>query len=76
MGTRRFTRLTNAFIKKWENHLAAVACWFAFYNFSAGFTNCCGDPGYGCRDRGPRMERAGTVSLSLCADGLRLSAWL
>ena len=33
MSNRRFTRLTNAFSKKWENHWAAVACWFAFYNF-------------------------------------------
>jgi hypothetical protein len=33
MSVRRFTRLTNAFSKKWENHWAAVACWFAFYNF-------------------------------------------
>jgi len=33
MGVRRFTRLTNAFSKKWENHWAAVSCWFAFYNF-------------------------------------------
>ncbi len=33
MGTRRFTRLTNAFSKKFENHWAAVACWFTFYNF-------------------------------------------
>ena len=33
MGTRRFTRLTNAFSKKWENHWAAVALWFAFFNF-------------------------------------------
>jgi len=33
MGLRRFTRLTNAFSKKRENHWAAVACWFAFYNF-------------------------------------------
>lgn len=33
MGTRRFTRLTNAFSKKWENHWAAVALWMAFYNF-------------------------------------------
>jgi len=33
MGVRRFTRLTNAFSKKWENHWAAVAVWFAFYNF-------------------------------------------
>ena len=33
MSIRRFTRLTNAFSKKWENHWAAVALWFAFYNF-------------------------------------------
>lgn len=33
MAVRRFTRLTNAFPKKWENHWAAVALWFAFYNF-------------------------------------------
>jgi len=33
MGLRRFTRLTNAFSKKWENHWAVVACWFAVYNF-------------------------------------------
>ena len=33
MGLRRFTRLTNAFSKKWENHWAAISCWFAFYNF-------------------------------------------
>ncbi len=33
MGTRRFTRLTNAFSKTFEHHWAAVACWFAFYNF-------------------------------------------
>jgi transposase-like protein/IS1 family transposase len=33
MSVRRFTRLTNAFSKKWENHWAAVAVWFTFYNF-------------------------------------------
>jgi hypothetical protein len=33
VSNRRFTRLTNAFSKTWENHWAAVACWFAFYNF-------------------------------------------
>jgi hypothetical protein len=33
MGIRRFTRLTNGFSKKWENHWAAVALLFAFYNF-------------------------------------------
>jgi IS1 family transposase len=33
MGMRRFTRLTNAFSKKVENHAAAVALHFAHYNF-------------------------------------------
>ena len=33
MGIRRFTRLTNAFSKKVENHAAAVAIWFMYYNF-------------------------------------------
>jgi transposase-like protein/IS1 family transposase len=28
MGMRRFTRLTNAFSKKWENHWASVALWY------------------------------------------------
>jgi IS1 family transposase len=33
MGIRRFTRLTNAFSKKFENHCHHVAIYFAFYNF-------------------------------------------
>lgn len=33
MGMRRFTRLTNAFSKKLENHTAAVALYVAHYNF-------------------------------------------
>jgi IS1 family transposase len=33
MGSRRFTRLTNAFSKKLENHAAAVALYVAHYNF-------------------------------------------
>jgi IS1 family transposase len=34
MGMRRFTRLTNAFSKKIENHAAAVAIHFIHYNFA------------------------------------------
>jgi len=33
MSMRRFTRLTNAFSKKLENHAAAVALYFMWYNF-------------------------------------------
>lgn len=33
MGLRRFTRLTNAFSKKFDNHRAAVAIHFMHYNF-------------------------------------------
>jgi IS1 family transposase len=33
MGIRRFTRLTNGFSKKVENHAASVALYFMHYNF-------------------------------------------
>jgi IS1 family transposase/transposase-like protein len=33
MQIRRLTRLTNAHSKKWENHEAALALFFAYYNF-------------------------------------------
>lgn len=33
MGVRRYTRLTNAFSKKLDNHIAATALHFAHYNF-------------------------------------------
>jgi IS1 family transposase len=33
MSMRRFTRLTNAFLKKLENHYHALSLYFMFYNF-------------------------------------------
>lgn len=33
MGMRRFTRLTNAFSKKLDNHACAISLHFMFYNF-------------------------------------------
>ncbi|MDO8491641.1 MAG: IS1 family transposase, partial [Dehalococcoidia bacterium] len=34
MSMRRFTRLTNAFSKKLENHMFALALYFMYYNFA------------------------------------------
>jgi cell fate regulator YaaT (PSP1 superfamily) len=34
MSMRRFTRLTNAFSKKIENHEAAIALHYMYYNFA------------------------------------------
>jgi hypothetical protein len=34
MGMRRFTRLTNAFSKKVQNHEAAIALHYMYYNFA------------------------------------------
>ena len=34
MSMRRFTRLTNAFSRKVENHAAMVALFFMYYNFA------------------------------------------
>jgi IS1 family transposase len=34
MGMRRFTRLTNAFSKKLDSHMAAIALHFLHYNFA------------------------------------------
>jgi hypothetical protein len=33
MGNRRFTRLTNGFSKKLENHYASLALFLCYYNF-------------------------------------------
>lgn len=32
MGVRRFTRFTNTFSKKFENHAADIMLWVAFYS--------------------------------------------
>ena len=33
MSMRRFTRLTNGFSKKLENHIAAISLHYMYYNF-------------------------------------------
>lgn len=39
MGMRRFTRLTNGFSKKVENHAAMVSLHFMYYNFARPHTS-------------------------------------
>lgn len=41
MSMRRFTRLTNAFSKKVDNLMAAVALHFLHYNFGRIYTSLC-----------------------------------
>jgi len=45
MQIRRLTRLTNAFSKKLENHKAAIALHFAFYNLLQDSPNIARDSG-------------------------------
>ena len=61
MGLRRFTRLTNALHKKWENHWAATILWYCWYNFGTDAQVDPHDASNGRRDRRSSVERAGTV---------------
>ena len=44
MSMRRFTRLTNAFSKKIENHVAMVSLYFMYYNFARVHQTLCVTP--------------------------------
>ncbi|MDP9332080.1 MAG: helix-turn-helix domain-containing protein [Actinomycetota bacterium] len=61
MGSRRYTRLTNAFSKKIENHCAATALHFAFYNL--------------CRDHGTLNKKYGTKTTPAMAAGVEDHVW-
>lgn len=51
----RFTSLTNAFSKKLDNHIHALALYFAFYNFSPHPQFAAGHARDGCRPNGSRL---------------------
>ncbi len=61
MSMRRFTRLTNAFSKKVENHEHALALYFMHYNFARVHQTPARDPGHGS-GRGRSRLDAGRYS--------------
>jgi hypothetical protein len=61
MTLRRFTRLTNAHSKKRANHWAALALYFAYYNF--------------CRDHETLHDRVGYRCTPAMAAGLTDRVW-
>ena len=61
MTIRRLTRLTNAHSKKWENHEAALALYFAHYNY--------------CRSHMTLTEREGRKMTPAMASGLADHVW-
>lgn len=62
MGMRRFTRLTNGFSKKAENHAHAVSLFFMFYNF--------------CKPHGTLTKAAGGIKRTpAMAAGLTDHVW-
>lgn len=56
MPMRRFTRLTNGFSKKLENHACAVAVYVMIYNFARIHKTLALHASDGSGDRGPRFE--------------------
>jgi hypothetical protein len=62
--------LTNAFSKKWDNHEAAFALFFAFYNFCRPHMTLTEEMGYKCT---PAM-RAGLTDHVWIVDELLESA--
>src|SRR5437763_14479387 len=65
MSMRRFTRLTNAFSKKLENHAHMVALYALWYNF----VRAAGNASDGCRDRKAAMVDGGRGCVGRCPSG-------
>jgi IS1 family transposase len=61
MAMRRFTRLTNAFSKKLEYHMYAIALHYTYYNY--------------CRPHGTLSKAAGKPTTPAMAAGLAVRPW-
>ena len=61
MGMRRYTRLTNGFSKKVENHAHAISLPFMFYNF--------------CRPHQTLTKQAGKKATPAMAAGIARYPW-
>ena len=70
MTVRRLTRLTNAFSKKWDNHEAALALFFAYYNFCRPRQTLTEEMGYRCA---PAMRAGLTDHVWTVAELLRIT---
>ena len=64
MGMRRFTRLTNGFSKKFENHGHQVALYFMHYNYCRVHSNFARYSGDGIWPNRSRLDAGGTVRLA------------
>ena len=64
MHMRRFTRLTNGFSKKVENHIAAVSLRFMYYNFVRIHQTLKVTPGDGCWCYGSALGDWGYCSIT------------
>jgi hypothetical protein len=56
MQIRRFTRLMNAFRKKWENLKVALALHFAHHNFCRVHRSLRITPAMAAESHGPRLD--------------------
>jgi hypothetical protein len=63
MGVRRFTRLTNAFSKKWENHAAIVMLCFAYLQFLPHPQIAARHACHGSRDQRSRVGTRGIAGV-------------
>jgi hypothetical protein len=64
MSMRRFTRLTNAFSKKLDNHLNALALYFVHYNFCRIHKSPRTSPAMAGGIETPLWERSDIVALA------------